>query len=306
MNYGEDPIRNTMYGVDFSYHSNWPGLTRALNKFPFYSTKTMSTIAAYGEGAYFKPGHPPQIGSGNNGLIYIDDLEGTTSNIDLRFPSTAWALASTPAGNPNFPDALLMDSIDYNKNRAKIAWYNIEPNFQDTNSPNNPLRGNLAALSDPRVRLVYTNELFPQLTTNIVNTQTSTFDVAYYPTEIGPYNYDSDPSQVTADGKLLNPQKRLGGLMRAIDQTDLETNNIEYVQFWIQDPSIKIPNSTGGQLMIDFGNVSEDILKEGKRFYENGLNTPTSPAAIESSTTWGRVPVNPIHVTNAFSNNPGD
>ncbi|MDE3125469.1 MAG: cell surface protein SprA, partial [Bacteroidota bacterium] len=110
MNYGEDPIRNTMYGVDFSYHANWPGLTRALNKLPFYSTKTMSTIAAYGEGAYFKPGHPPQIGSGNNGLIYLDDFEGTTSNIDLRFPSTAWALASTPAGNPNFPEALLMDS----------------------------------------------------------------------------------------------------------------------------------------------------------------------------------------------------
>lgn len=306
MNYGEDPIRNTMYGVDFSYHANWPGLTRALNKLPFYSTKTMSTIAAYGEGAYFKPGHPPQIGSGNNGLIYLDDFEGTTSNIDLRFPSTAWALASTPAGNPNFPEALLMDSVDYNKNRAKIAWYNIEPNLQDKNSPNNPLRGNLAALSDPRVRLVYTNELFPQLTTNIVNTQTSTFDVAYYPTDIGPYNYDNDPSQVNANGKLLNPQKRWGGLMRAIDQTDFETNNIQYVQFWIQDPFIKLPNSTGGQLMIDFGNVSEDILKDGKRFYENGLNTPTSPAAIDSSTTWGRVPVNPIQVTNAFSNNPGD
>lgn len=306
MSYGEDPIRNSMYGLDFNYKSNLPGLTRLLNKLPFYSSKTMSTISASGEGAYFKPGHPPQIGKGEEGLIYLDDFEGTRSNIDLRFPLVSWALASTPQGNPKFPEATLTDSVDYGKNRAKLAWYNIEPNLQDKNSTNNPLKSNLNELSDPRVRLVYTNELFPQQTTNIVNTQTTTFDLAYYPKDIGPYNFETNTAEIDANGKLKNPKAKWGGLMRSLDQTDFETNNFEAVEFWIQDPFIKTPNSTGGKLYLNLGSVSEDILKDGKRFYENGMSTPNSPTAIDSSSTWGKTPVNPIQVTNAFSNDPND
>ncbi len=306
VNIGDDPISNTMYGTDISYKSNLPGLTRLLDKLPFYSTKTMSTINAYGEGAYLKPGHPAQIGSGSSGLFYIDDFEGTTSSIDLRFPLVSWALASTPQGTTSFPEATLTDSIDYGKNRAKLAWYNIEPTLQDKNSSSNPLRGNLNELSNPSTRLVYTNELFPQQTTNITNTQQVTFDLAYYPTDIGPYNFESSPAQINANGKLRNPETRWGGIMRSIDQTDFETNNIENIEFWVQDPFIKNPTSTGGILRINLGDVSEDILKDGKRFYENGLNTPTLPAAVDSSSTWGRTPVNPIQITQAFSNNPDD
>lgn len=304
MNYGEDPIRNTMYGVDFSYKSEAPGLTRLLNKLPFYSTKAKSTITAYGEGAYLKPGHPKQIGKGDEGLIYIDDFEGTRNSLDLRFPSLAWTLASTPVGG--FQEATLRDSINYNFNRAKVAWYNIEPNLQDKNAGNNPLRRNLDELSDPRVRQVYTNELFPNLTTNITNVQAFTFDLAYYPTDPGPYNYVSSQAEITAAGKLLNPKKRWGGIMRSIDQTDFETGNVEYVEFWVQDPFIKNPNpNPTGKLVLNFGNISEDILKDGKRFYENGLPSPNIPAATDKS-NWGKQPLNPIQVTQAFSNNPDD
>ncbi|SJZ71880.1 T9SS outer membrane translocon Sov/SprA [Sediminibacterium ginsengisoli] len=306
MGYGDDPIRNTMYGVDFSYQSELPGLTRLLNKLPFYSTKAKSAIAAYGEAAVLKPGHPPQIGKGEQGLIFIDDFEGTRTNIDLRFPFVSWALASTPQGNPRFPEATLTDSIDYNFNRAKLAWYNIEPNLQDKNSPNNPLRRNLAELSDPRVRQVFTNELFPQRSTNITDVQAATFDLAYYPTERGPYNFESRSSQIDGSGKLSNPARRWGGIMRAIDQTDFETGNIEFIELWVQDPFIKNPSSKGGKLYLNFGNVSEDILKDGRRFYENGMNTPKIPAAVDSSNTWGKTPVNPIQITQAFSNDPDD
>jgi cell surface protein SprA len=306
MSYGDDPISNTMYGVDVSYRSDLPGLTRLLDKLPFYSTKARSAITAYGEAAVLKPGHPAQIGSGGAGLIYIDEFEGTRTSIDLRFPLVAWALASTPQGNPRFPEAGLTDSIDYNFNRAKLAYYNIEPNLQDRNSTTNPLRRNLAELSDPRVRQVYTNELFPQRTTNITDVQASTFDLAYYPREKGPYNYESRNTQIDTAGKLLRPQDRWAGLMRAIDQTDFETGNIEYIETWVQDPFILNPGSAGGKLHLNLGNVSEDILKDGKRFYENGLNTPKIPASVDSSTTWGRTPVNPIQVTQAFSNDPED
>ncbi|MES2005452.1 MAG: cell surface protein SprA [Bacteroidota bacterium] len=306
VDYGEDPIKNTMYGFDASYRSDLPGLTKLLDKLPFYSTKARSSISAYGEAAILKPGHPSQIGTGENGLIYIDNFEGTRTSIDLRFPLVAWALASTPQGNPKFPEATLTDSLDYNYNRAKLAWYNIEPNLQDKNSPNNPLRRDLAELSDPRVRQVFTNELFPQRTTNITDVQSSTFDLAYYPTEKGPYNFESRKTEIDANGKLTRPASRWGGLMRAIDQTDFETGNIEYIEFWAQDPFIKNPNSKGGKMYLNLGNVSEDILKDGKRFYENGLNTPNIPAAVDSSSTWGKTPVNPIQITQAFSNNPDD
>ncbi|MEI7628445.1 MAG: cell surface protein SprA [Bacteroidota bacterium] len=306
MGYGEDPIRNTMYGFDFSYKSELPGLTRFLNRLPNYSTKAKSFVTAYGEAAYLQPGHPPQIGKGSQGLVYIDDFESSKTSIDLRFPFVSWAMASTPQGNPKFPEANLNDSIDYNFNRAKLAWYNIEPNLQDRNSPNNPLRRNLTELSDPRVRQVYTNELFPQRTTNITDVQASTFDLAYYPTERGPYNFESRKTAIDANGKLSNPASRWGGIMRSIDQTDFETSNVEFVEFWVQNPFIKNPNSKGGKMFLNFGNVSEDILKDGKRFYENGMNTPNINAAVDSSNTWGKTPVNPIQITQAFSNDPND
>ncbi len=306
MSYGEDPIKNTMYGLDFSYRKNLPGLTKMLDKLPFYSTNAMSTITAYGEGAYLKPGHPKQIGDGNEGLIYIDDFEGTRNSVDLRFPYVAWTLASTPQGTNRFPEATLMDSIDYGKNRARLSWYNIEPVLQDKNSANNPLRRNLNELSDPRVRAVFTKELFPQRTTNITDVQTSTFDLSFYPTERGPYNFSRTTADLDANGRLRNPRQRWGGIMRNIDQTDFETGNVEFVEFWVQNPFINIPASRGGKMYLNLGNISEDVLRDGKRFYENGLPTPNQPSAIDNNTTWGRVPLNPIQVTQAFSNDPAD
>ena len=303
VDYGQDPINNTMYGADINYKSEMPGLTRLLGRLPFYTAKANSYITSSVEGAYLKPGHPAQIGSGTSGLIYVDDFEGSTSNLDLRFPLTAWALASTPQ---RFSEFNLNNNLNYGKNRAKIAWYNIEPNLQDKNSPTNPLKNNLKALSDPRTRLVYTSELFPQTTTNITNTQTSTFDIAYYPQELGPYNYEFDASRIDANGRFKDPSSKWGGLMRALDQTDFITNNFQYLEFWVQDPFIKNPTSSGGKLYINLGDVSEDILKDGKRSYENGLNTPSLPAAVDSSSVWGTTPLNPIQITQAFSNNPSD
>jgi cell surface protein SprA len=304
--YAEDPIRNTMYGLDVSYKTDLPWLTRLLDKLPNYSTKTRSTLNAYGEAAVLKPGHPAQIGSGSQGLSFIDDFEGTKNSIDLRFPMVAWTMASTPQGNPLFPESILSDSINYNFNRAKLAWYNIEPNLQDKNSPGNPLRKNLEELSDPRVRQVYTSELFPQRTTNITDVLTTTFDLAFYPLERGPYNYETRTTEIDVTGRLKKPAARWGGIMRSIDQTDFETGNLEYIEFWTQDPFIKNPSSKGGKMFINLGNVSEDVLKDGKRFYENGMNTPNIPSDVDSSNTWGKTPVNPIQITQAFSNDPGD
>jgi cell surface protein SprA len=309
-NYGEDPIRNTMYGLDFNYRSQLPGLTRLLNRLPFYSTKEMSTITAYGESAFLKPGHAPQIGKGNSGTVYIDDFEGSTSSIDLRFPLTSWALASTPQGDSLFPEAGLNDQLAYGFNRAKMAWYNIEPTLQDNTNSNNPVKA-YENFGDPRIDAINIQQLFPQQTPQYGQAQLITFDIAYYPKDKGPYNFEVSPTAYskginTATGKLNNPETRWGGIMRSIDQTDFETNNIQYVEFWMQSPYLfNTTASPTGQLYIDLGSVSEDIVKDGKRMYENGLPTPNIAAAVDTS-VWGRVPLNPTQVTNAFSNDPSD
>ena len=313
-----EPIRNAMYGLDVNYRKEIPRLTKILDKLPFYKTTAPSTINVFAEGAYLKPGHAPQIGKGSKGIINIDDFDGTQSGLDLRFPPISWALASVPEnatekGNSNllFPEASLNDNINSGKNRAKINWYQIEPTLQQYKGSNNPFSNDRVQLSDPRVRQVYQKEIFPQKTTGYGESQLITFDLAYYPDQKGPYNYDDALGSVDANGKLLNPKKRWGGLMRSIDQSDFETANIEFIEFWVQNPFIPTPdnpnigNSTGGKLYFNLGNVSEDVLKDGKRFYENGLPTPNIPSPVDNS-NWGRVPNNPIQVTNAFSNDPND
>ena len=309
-NIGEDPIRNTMYGLDVNYRKEIPRLTKLLDKLPFYSTTAPSTINFYAEGAYLQPGHASQIGKGTAGTVYIDDFEGSKSGIDLRFPAISWALASTPqgatdaSGNPIFPEGSLNNNLDYGKNRAKLAWYQIEPALQLYKGTNNPLKDNREELSDPQVRLVSQSEIFPQRTTDFGQNQLTTFDLAFYPNQKGPYNFDASAASIDANDHLKNPATRWGGLMRNIDQSDFETANVEFIEFWVQDPFIKAPVSptAGGKLYFNLGNISEDVLKDGRRFYENGLPTPNAPAQVDTTTVWGRAPLNPIQVTNAFSN----
>lgn len=310
MNYGEDPVKNTMMGLDFNYQTQSMGLTRLLNKLPFYESKTISSITAYGEGAMFKPGHPPQIGSGEAGLIYIDDFEGSKSDIDLRYPLVGWTLASTPA---TFPEASLSNDLRYGFNRAKFNWYQIEPVLQDPKNPNNP-NTNRTALSDPRVRAVDNSELFPNTSIIPGQNQLVTFDFNFNPKQRGPYNFDDNVSSVNPDGTLKNPLQRWGGIMRNIDQTDFESQNIEFVEFWVQSPYLKngtFPNGytdqNGGYLYFNLGDISEDILKDGRHFYENGLPTPSQPTlTVDTTTVWGRAPINPVQLTQAFSTDPND
>src|SRR5258706_565981 len=82
---------------------------------------------------------------------------------------------------------------------------------------------------------------------------------------------------------LQNPKDRWGGIMRAIDQTDFETSNVEYIEFWMQDPFLMKPSSTGGQFYINLGNISEDVLRDGRRQFENGLPGADGKAAVDNS-----------------------
>lgn len=306
--FGDDPIRNTVLGVDANYQSESPGLTRLLDKLPIYSTTAPSFINVSGEIAGLFPGHPKQINSldGAAGSVYIDDFEGTRSSYDLKFPSISWSLASTPTGARDangtllFPEAGLRDSLLYNYNRARLAWYFIEPTLVDGGAGGVP--GYVK--SDPSqhyIRLVQQQDVFPDRDPGALQNAMSTLDLSFYPTERGPYNFNAaamDP----ITGRLNNPEQRWGGIQRPIDYSDFEASNVEFIEFWVMDPFIY--NTTNkGSLYINLGNVSEDVLKDSRKFFENGIQYPKNPAQLDQS-RWGYIPRFQQQITRAFDNDP--
>ncbi|MBN2237704.1 MAG: cell surface protein SprA [Bacteroidales bacterium] len=306
-NIGDDPINNTIYGFDISYQQDSRWITKLVDKLPFIETDAPSKVTFNGEFAHFLPGHSRSIGQ--SGTSYIDDFEGTKSTIDLKMVSR-WALASTPQGQTQagmFPEAGIGTGLVYGMNRAKLAWYIIDPLFYDQGNLR-PSNIDAQELSKDAVRQVLEKEVFPaKETPNGYPSNIPIFNLTFYPDERGPYNYDVNgvsgfTSGIDADGYLKQPQTRWGGIMRQIETSDFEATNIEYIEFWMMDPFSENPNGQGGQLYFNLGDVSEDILRDSRKAYENGL--PTSEVVQDvDSTIWGRIPVLQSLV-DAFDNQP--
>lgn len=300
VNYGNEPINNVIWGMNTSYKKEIPLITKIVDFLPFYSTTAKSFLQADAEFAHFIPGHSRAVGS--EGTTYIDDFEAAKVAVDLG-QRQYWVLASTPQGQPNwFKEGLPVSTneiprrqLAYGFNRAKLSWYIIDPLFyaNTTATPSNLTKADQSA---PYARAVYEPELFPnrEYASAAQSTYMSVFNLAYYPTERGPYNYDIDGSEgfsagLNDDGSLRDPSSRWGGIMRKFDYTDFESNNYEYIEFWMMDPFIEKPNHTGGKLVINLGDISEDILRDGKKFFESGLPIDGSDDNVEY-TVWGKVP----------------
>jgi len=305
INIGDEPISNTIWGLDANYRTDVPVLTKVVDALPVISTKAPSTFTVEGEFANLIPGHSRAVGK--EGISYIDDFEGSRSTIDLKSFSS-WGLASTPfgavgpGGNELFPEAAYSDSLPYGFNRSKVSWYIIDPLFSyDNNLTPEHIKGS-AMQSNDYMREILETELFPNKEISQRQfQQLPVFDIAYYPSERGPYNYD--PNNVNADGSLSIPENRWGGIMRSINTNDFEAANIEFIEFWMMDPfhfSQGNENTTGGDLYINLGSISEDVLKDGKKSYENGLPTSSTVSDVDS-TAFGRVPSKPP-VVDAFDN----
>ena len=304
-NFGDEPTSNTIWGLDVNYSHEVPFITKLIDKLPGIDTKEPSKLSLTAEFAHFIPGMS-STGSSEGSVSYIDDFEGAESNISLVTPAM-WYLASTPQDwrmpMPLFPETSPGTGLVYGYNRARLAWYRISNDFYfQTNRPGNI---NNEDLSKPYARRIYEQEVFPNKD-RVAGQPTYIYELnlAYYPEEKGPYNYDVDPTAysagITDSGTLVNPASRWGGIMRKMDYTDFETQNIETIEFWLMDPFIERPNHSGGRLYLNLGDISEDILRDGRKGFENGL--PTSAAVTGVDTTiWGRVPTaQPI--VNAFDN----
>lgn len=301
---GNELINNTIWGLNFSYNKNFMWLTNWLNAIPTVNATAPSTISMQGEFAQLIP-HKKKTGT-NAGSSYLDDFETSQNTIDIRSPYS-WFLASTP-NDPNgglFPEAALSNNVDYGKNRALLAWYYIDRMFTQKNSSLCPayIKNDKEQLSSPYVREVTTREIWPNRELNYGEASAiQTLNLSFYPAERGPYNLDH--TNIDANFNLLNPEKRWGGIMRKLDNTNFETSNIEYIQFWMMDPfSVEGDTNEGGDLYFNLGEVSEDILKDGYKSYENGLPADGSTRGTRE-TVWGRVPTE-TSLTYAFDNTSG-
>ena len=302
---GSEPLKNTLWGINLNWRKESQWLTNVLDKIPFLHLTQPSQISFTGEFAQLIAG---EAGGTQDNASYIDDFEGTKTTIDVTTP-TSWFISSVPSLNfkDDYSDKTGLSSGFH---RSRLAWYTIDPLFTRRGSSLTPghIKGDLKQLSNHYVREVYTKELFPLRDQSSYQGATNTLNVlnlAYYPSEPGPYNFNVTDLQ--ADGTLQNPQRNWGGMMRKLDTNDFEQANIEYIEFWMLDPFIYSREEAdaadyGGDFYINLGEVSEDILRDGKKFYESGM--PVDGSKSYTYTQWGKIPTQST-VTYAFTTTSG-
>ena len=302
---GSEPLKNTLWGVNLNWKKESQWLTNVLDKIPFLHLTQPSQISFTSEFAQLLAG---EAGGTQDNASYIDDFENTKNGIDVMTP-TSWFISSVPSLNfkEDYNDKTGLTSGFH---RSRLAWYCIDPLFTRRGSSLTPghIKSDLKQLSNHYVREVYVKELFPLRQQNSYQGATNTLSVlnlAYYPSEPGPYNFNVEGLQ--ADGTLKNPQLNWGGMMRKLDTNDFEQANIEYIEFWLLDPFLYTreqpdANEYGGDFYINLGEVSEDILRDGKKFYESGM--PVDGSKSFTYTQWGKIPTQST-VTYAFATTSG-
>jgi len=306
VNYGDEPMSNTIWGLNLTYRSQSRLITRFVDAIPFIHTKAVSNVSIDAEFAQFIPGHSKAIGKA--GTTYIDDFEGAKSTIDLKNIGN-WFLSSTPQGQTTpdfFPEGAAGTNLAYGFNRSKLAWYIIDPLFYDKNTSLIPPNVNNSELANQYVRQIWETEVFPnKQPLNGVPVNLAVLNLAYYPVERGPYNYDVLATQyskgINPDGTLVAPETRWGGIMRKIETTDFDAANVQYIEFWMMDPFV-YDSTNSGQLYFNLGDISEDILRDGRKSFENGLPVNNLVTNVDT-TIWGRIPTLQALV-DAFDNDP--
>lgn len=299
---GEEPISNTIWGVDgtLSLEPRW--LTRLIDAIPLINTKEKSSISVTGEFAQLRPGHTQTAafersrrelqkeGDDFNsdeleGISYVDDFEGFENTFSLAQPGT-WQIASPP-DSIGFIDRVMRqtgpvaDSLRTTW-RGNFAWYRVNQAIIEE------LSGTTAARPDA-VRVVLIEEVFPNrdISGEIDRTQ-PTLDLYFNPNERGPFNYTTELRNF-----LNNPRETWGGMMQRLPDgfNDFSLKNIEFVEFIMQAYPENQSNDTGpdAKLFVDLGFISEDVLPNERLNDEDGLSTST--ISESSISTWGRTPI---------------
>ncbi|NJN32970.1 MAG: cell surface protein SprA [Saprospiraceae bacterium] len=301
-----------MYGLDINFSEDAPWLTKLVDKIPFIDTKEPSKVTLSAEGALLQPGHSKAINLGcdSGGSVYLDDFEGSSNPFSLLAQPGVWSLSSVPRTNL-YPESN-KDSIYSSVNRAMLNWYRIDQTLLQGE------RSGRANERSPFVEAITQQEVFPNRSVNQdplngFNAFLPTLDLTYRPKVRGPYNFDIPGGQTVAglkiseglrgDGSLNRPETRWAGITRGITTTDFEASNVEYIDFWMLDPFLdesKLENNKG-KLFFHLGDISEDILRDSRKSYENGLPGTLNPDLRTDKSVWGRVPRTELPLPNSSS-----
>jgi len=287
-----EPINNTIVGINGNYATEVPFLTRMVNKLPNIDTEAPSNFSFRGEFAYLFANAPRAADFNGEVTSYIDDFEGAQTRIDVSSP-LQWELSSVPLEFLNGANT----GIETGFKRAALSWYSIDQVFYSRQRPSGVSESDL---SRPQTRRIFIEEIFPLK--QIAQNQTRalfTLDLHYRPDERGPYNYNT---------ALGSSNSNFGGITRALTTTNFEQSNIEFVEFWVMNPYEYTERTNTGKIVFNIGNISEDVLKDGRKQYENGLSETAIGAngnAETQSTDFGLVPKNQSLVYTFDSNGGG-
>ena len=289
-NYGQESVNNTIFGFNTNFSTEVPFFTRLVNKLPNMDTDAPSNLSFRGEVAFLKPDTPSGDKFEGKSTIYVDDFEGSQTMIDMR-SAQSWSLSSTPerSATSTYNFNASANDLSYGYKRAKMSWYSIDPTFYASR----PSGISIQDISLNSTRRIYSEELYPVTDIAIGQTQiVNTLDLSYYPKERGPFNYN--PAAASTN-ELPNPADNFGGIMRALSSTNFEQGNVEYLQFWVLDPYFDPGNPTSettavntGKIVFNLGSISEDVLKDGRKQYENGLGY--DQVLVSPQPIWGNIP----------------
>ncbi len=294
-NLDSEPINNTIFGFNGNFSTELPVLTRLVNKLPNIDTDAPSNFSARGEFAYLLPGSPRGIDLNGEATSYVDDFEGSQNAIDL-LAAGPWTLSSRPRelGQVYAEGGEDDNGVQNGFDRGRLNWYSIDQIFYSNQRPDGITDDDI---SDVFTRQVRISELFPQV--DLVQGQNSvinTLDLAFFPNERGAYNMDPNATNDILD----TPTDSWGGITRQLSATNFEQSNVEFIEFWVQDPFSNNPTNPGGTLNFNLGNISEDILRDGRKQYENGLPENGDISGL-TPTDWGSVVPQEQSLVYAFS-----
>ena len=308
---GNEPVNNTILGADINFKKDSKWLTRMLDKLPLLQTKEVSNVQFQGEVAQMFPGINPNVRG-----VMVDDFESARTPFDLTRQPTRWRLGSTPA---QFSQGSSASPLEFGYQRARISAYSVDNVFDPRSTfgslgrqqPQLPP----GALDNFYQKFYLPTDLYPGRSIRLINLPENILDIAYFPSERGMYNFNPN---LDANGRLANPRKNFGAITRAIaSDPDFDNANVEIMEFWMMDPFIggtngiihdgsanPTPNTKGGKLVFNLGDISEDVIKDGRFNFENGLPIGEFTRQNVDSTVWGRVTKQQFLI-NAFSNQPG-
>jgi cell surface protein SprA len=308
---GTEPARNMQYGLDFNVNKKSRLLTKLVDALPLLQTKEQSSINVTGEFAQLFPGTSNVIDG--ESTAYIDDFESSATPYSLMNP-LSWKLAAVPKTDGRIYEGSDTTGLDVAYKRAKLAWYTIDNQLQRDGGQLKPDNITSEDIKNHYVRPVLPNEIFPEKQFQQGVFQEQIFDLAFYPNERGPYNYNPD---LDDNGRLRGDvRKNWGGITNAIrTEVDFDKANIEYIEFWLLDPfidskygwindgSFDRPNKKGGRLLFQLGNISEDVIPDSRHAFENGLPPAgdLDDPKKASRNIWGYV-TEQQYLTNGFDN----